>query len=69
MTGMADLIAWWPGILFGSVWLGYQIQDRITEASWRRQFMQLAIRPPMITTPPTTTELHRPEWIEDGNDG
>lgn len=67
-----DLIAWLPVYILyvlGCVALGWWIQERITEARWRRLVVELYTRPPMSATMLTVTELRMPTWMEDGSDG
>lgn len=44
--------------------LGSWISDAVGRAQWRKAAIYLWTRHPMNTTPPTTTELRQPEWIQ-----
>lgn len=48
----------------GGVVLGFILEEVRDRWLWRKAMRALAVGP-MSTTPPTTTELHRPSWMED----
>lgn len=52
-------------LFLGGVLVGHLAETYRQQRHWNRLAIQVFTQHPMSTTPPTLTELRRPDWMED----